>query len=366
MFNLQFACLLFSVMLLQLAASVQGQEPTCHSCHETFPPNDLLSPQNPSSVEERALGIMDKGQVSNYLGNYGVLSSFHEYFNDAIHWPTAANQQTQYCFGLGLVVAVRGNVITSVIGGLAEKVDWTPKDGSRGHIFSGDLTTPPPDETPLLPMSDNPETWPEGYFDDQGLWQDTPGERHWPGHFRIDIDPESPTYGQEIEAEFVSDRDIYCVFDDADNAHPDGSIGIEVEETAYCYGRPYAEDLLFWEFDIHNKSGDRLDSVYVGYFAVFRPDFDLKDNINIIDANPNDDFTNGDFVYVWDMNNIKDGAWENDPTDMGIIGLNILETPHNSGVTDFHYFNREVAPRVDERMCAVISINPNDPNMELP
>jgi len=215
-------------------------------------------------------------------------------------------------------------------------------------------------------MSDNPETWPEGYFGDQDVWQDTPGERHWPGHFRIDIDPESSTYGQELEGEFVSDRDIYCVFDDADNAHPDGPIGIEVQETAYCFGRPYAEDLLFWEFDIHNKSGDRLDSVYVGYFAVFRPDFDLKDNINIIDANSEDEFTNGDFVYVWDQNNIKDGAWESDPTEMGIIGLNILETPHNRGVTDFHYFNREVAPRVDEKMWAVISSNPDDPSLELP
>ena len=46
---------------------------------------------------------MDKGQVSNYLGNYGVLSSYHEYFNDPTHWPTAAGTATQYSFGLGLI-----------------------------------------------------------------------------------------------------------------------------------------------------------------------------------------------------------------------------------------------------------------------
>jgi hypothetical protein len=308
---------------------------------------------------------MDKGQVSNYLGNYGVLSSFHEYFNDALRWPAAAGDVTQYCFGLGLVVAVNGNVITSVAGAAGGKVDWVPKDGSRGTLYSGDVTTPPPDETPLMAMSDNPETWPEGYYDQQGMWHDTPGERHWPGHYRVDIDTESQTFGQEVEGEFASDRDIYCVFDDSDNAHPNGAVGIEVDETAFCYGRPYAEDMLFWQFDIQNTSGQALDSVYIGYYAAFRPDYDLEDYISIIDGSPNDDHTNGDFVYVWDRNNTKDGAWEDDPTDLGIVGLSVLETPQDIGVTDFHYFNREVTPSTDEEMWAVLSSNPDDPNLEL-
>ncbi|MEE9450822.1 MAG: hypothetical protein V3V72_12300, partial [Ignavibacteriaceae bacterium] len=129
---------------------------------------------------------------------------------------------------------------------------------------------------------------------------------------------------------------------------------------------PYAEDMLIWEYTIHNKSGQYLDNVYVGYYAIFRPDYDNKDYINLIDSNPEDEHTNGDFVYIWDINNTKDGAWENDPTDMGIVGLNILETPQDSGVTDFHYFNREVAPKTDEQMWAIISSNPDDPNLQLP
>lgn len=124
--------------------------------------------------------------------------------------------------------------------------------------------------------------------------------------------------------------------------------------------------MLFFDFIIHNKSGKQLDSVYVGYYAVFRPDFDFEDYINIVDSNPYDEHENGDFVYVWDINNTKDGAWENDPTDMGIVGLNVLETPNNMGVTDFHFFNREVSPKIDEKMWAIITSNPNDPNLDLP
>lgn len=353
---------LFLLMLL-FNSIIYSQNLDCASCHKDLESDEIARLKKVYSSFERGLGIMDKGEVSNYVGNYGVLSSFHEYFNNSIHWPKTANDQTQYCFGLGLVVAVDGNVITSVVGGPSEKVDWSPKAGSRGRIFSGDLTAPPPDETPFLPFSDTPETWPKGYWDDQKNWVSTPSERHWPGKFRINLDPNSSNFGNEVIGEFSSDRDIYSVFDDSENSNPNGPVGIEVEQTAFTYGRPYAEDMLFWDFTIHNKSGKHLTNVYVGYIAIFRPDYDNEDLINIIDSN-NDG--NPDFVYVWDLNNIKDGAWANDPSDMGIIGLSILQTPKEIGVTDFHYFNREVMPKVDEEMWPIISSNPNDPNIGIP
>ena len=363
MFNPLIKLFTAFVFLILFTVSIFSQVPTCESCHKENNYNNMIPIHKPLSNEERGIGIMDKGQVANYLGNYGVLSNFHEYFNEAIRWPAAAGEQTHYCFGLGLIVASKGNVITSVIGAGTDKYDWSPKDGSRGQVYSGDVTAPPPDETPFLAMSDNPETWPEGYFDENGVWVSTPGTRHWPGKFRINIDETSPDYGNEVEGEFVSDRDIYCVFNDEDNPSPLGPLGIEVEEMAYTYGRPYAEDMLIWEFTIHNTSGNQLDSVYVGYYAIFRPDFDNQDYINIIDSNPKDSHPNGDFVYIWDINNTKDGAWETDPTNMGIVGLNVLKTPKNMGVTDFHYFSRDVAPSIDEQMWPIISSNPGDPNL---
>lgn len=357
---------LLTMASLFCSAVIHAQKQSCSNCHKDMKPEQIARFLKTHSSVERGIGLMDKGQVANYLGNYGILSNYHEYFNDAVHWPTAANTSTQYCFGLGLVVATKGNVITSVISGPSEKVDWSPKAGSRGKIYSGDVIAPPPDETPFLASSDNPETWPQGYFDKQGAWVSTPGKRHWPGHFRIDIDPASSNYGKEASGEFVSDRDIYSVFDDNDNSSSKGKVGIEVEETAYSYGRPYAEDMLFWDFTIHNKSGHQLDSVYVGYIAIFRPDYDNKDMVNIVDGNLFDANSNGDFVYVWDANNTKDGAWAGDPSPLGIAGLNILETPKNMGVTDFHFFSRDVTPKIDEEMWPIISSNPNDPNLTIP
>jgi hypothetical protein len=184
------------VIYILISGSILAQVPNCESCHkDNNNIKNLVPLLKPISSEEKGIGIMDKGQIANYLGNYGVLSNFHEYFNEAIRWPAAAGDQTHYCFGLGLIVASKGNVMTSVIGAGTDKYDWVPKDGSRGQIYSGDVTAPPPDETPFLAMSDNPETWPEGYFDNGGSWVSTPGERHWPGKFRINIDESSPNFG---------------------------------------------------------------------------------------------------------------------------------------------------------------------------
>ncbi|MEI7811575.1 MAG: hypothetical protein WCJ01_04015 [Ignavibacteria bacterium] len=359
--------ILFSVVVLTFAVpKVSAQNKSCSNCHRDLKSSimpDRLSKMHAVSTE-RGLGIQDKGQVSNYLGNYGTLSNYLEYFNDAVHWPAASNTERQYCFGLGLVVAVKGNVITSVLGGISEKVDWSPKAGSRGKLFSGDVKVTSNDETPFLASSDNPQTWPHGYFDKNQNWVNVPGSRYWPGHFRIDIDPASPAYGKEIAGEFVSDRDIYSVFDDRNNSNPQGSAGIEVEQTAYSYGRPYAENLLFWDFIIHNTSGRQLDSVYVGYYAIFRADYDNKDNINFVRVNPAS--LNGDFIYIYDINNTKDGAWANTDGPLGMAGLHILETPKNLGITDFHYFTRDAAPKVDEEIWSVISSNPKYPGLTIP
>lgn len=361
--TLKFLFFFLSIYLSTIEISAQAD---CSNCHKDVKPGQLKPLRKVTSSVERGLGIMDKGQISNYLGNYGILSNFHEYFNESIRWPADATEVVQYCFGLGLVVASKGNVITSVVGGPTEKYDWAPKDGSRGKLFSGDVTAPPPDETPFLALSDNPETWPEGYFDDSGNWVDTPGERHWPGYYRLDIEASSPNYGKEVKGEFVSDRDIYSVFDDQENSNPKGPLGIEVEQTAYTYGRPYAEDMLIWNYTIRNTSNSLLDSIYLGYYGIFRPDFDNEDYLNFIDTDPNDEHQFGDFVYVYDIDNTKDGAWTADPVDMGIVGVNILNTPKNMGVTDFHYFSREFAPKIDEEMWAIISSNPNDPNLTVP
>src|SRR4030042_276296 len=103
--------LLVVILSLYRPDIIFAQIQSCTSCHTEMKPEQAERLMKTFTAGERGIGIMDKGQVSNYLGNYGILSSFHEYFNNAIHWPAAANDATQYSFGLGLVVAVTGNVI---------------------------------------------------------------------------------------------------------------------------------------------------------------------------------------------------------------------------------------------------------------
>lgn len=348
------------------SSAVFSQNKNCNSCHAGMKTTEIPARflKARTSSTERGLGIQDKGQISNYIGNYGVISNYQEYWNDAFHWPSGANTERQYSFGLGLVVASKGNVITSLLRGVGDIPEWSPKEGSRGKLFSGEVKVSSSDETPFLASSDNMLTWPQGYFDANKNWVSTPGKRYWPGHFRIDIDPSSSTFGKEVNGEFISDRDIYAIYDDKNNSNPLGIVGVEVEQTAYSYGRPYAEDILFWDFTIHNKSGKQLDSVYVGYYAIFRPDYDFKDYINTVKVNPAS--VNNDFVYVYDINNTNDGAWANTEGPLGIVGLQILETPKNLGVTDFHYFARDYKPIVDAEIWPVISSNPNDPNLPMP
>ena len=87
-----------------MSSAVYSQLNNCNSCHAGLKPEQIARLQKKTAAGERGLGVMDKGQISNYLGNYGVISNFHEYFNNAIHWPADANTETQYSFGLGLFV----------------------------------------------------------------------------------------------------------------------------------------------------------------------------------------------------------------------------------------------------------------------
>ena len=101
---IRYFILFISFNCLTLTGHAQSQD--CLSCHTSNELRELQPLLKPGSIEERGVGIMNKGQIANYLGNYGVLSNFHEYFNEAIRWPAAASEVVHYCFGLGLIVAI--------------------------------------------------------------------------------------------------------------------------------------------------------------------------------------------------------------------------------------------------------------------
>lgn len=287
----------------------------------------ILFSQALAGTSDRAVGIMDKGQLSNVTSNFGLLSEFH-FYAPAMYWPAGAKFEQQYCFGFGPFVAVEDNVVESFIS--RTYFDWEAIDGALGTLHSGDLVTP--DGTPLLAMSDADSSWPK----------DGTNNRYWPGPYRRDVGT-----GEEVVGEFTSDRDIYCVFDDKYN--PKGSLGIRVRQLAYSYGRIYAEDLLFFDFVFTNTSDSSIHNLYMGYYGAFRPDYDFQDYIN---------FT-GDFIWYEDGDGIPLEPWES----LGLIGVGILSTPYDMGITDFHYFDRTFKPLTDEQMWPIISSDPEDPDI---
>ncbi|GAB4378330.1 MAG: hypothetical protein Kow0042_26820 [Calditrichia bacterium] len=324
----------------------------------------------PLGVADEAMGVLDKGQLQNLTMNYGQITD--------TRYEDVGNAPTQYFYNFryprknftgvsddfSLFFALRQNSKNgdngNVIDGWTDNdnEDWIAKDGSYGktHYNANIDPTPheelkyPPDNptTPYLAHSDLPNTWPE----------DENGEPFWPGYFR-----RNPATGEEFPGEFASDRDVYAVFDDSHN-QMGNPVGIEVEMMAYCYGRPYADKFQFYEFFIHNKSGKRLDSCWVGYYN----DPDCSDYGEEILILPDPDFSDPnipDIIMQRDIDGDKGGATR--PTSLGTLedysfGMAVLETPKNVGVTTFHYFS-DPGPTDDKFLWPIIINDPTDPDI---
>jgi hypothetical protein len=333
------------LLLLLLTPALQATD--CMRCHQDLPVDQaelFKSLRVTQDLADNAIGIQNRGQLQNYSSNFGDMADFHVWHTEAMRWPGDASDVTHYSFGLGLIVATPDNVIESVMNSTSGIRDWTPKEGSLGSEFSGELRAD--DDTPYMAHSHLPETWPEDGW--PGLWRE---------EYAFVPIPGSPT--RQVPGQFTSDSDTWAVFDDRNN--PRGSQGIEVQQVGFSYGRPYAEDHLFWRSIIHNRSSEAIDSMYVGYYVVFRPDYDYVDQIGQLSSSDFDASygSENDIIYIWDVNGENDGAWAGNESPMGIPALMVLETPEELGVTDFHHFQADMKPVTDEEQWAVISSQPD-------
>ncbi len=329
-----FFLVFFSYLMASplLAQSLYNARDEGRLVYERYKNSQRFGLWKPSGKEDRGAGVLDRGELANVMGNFGIISHYHLLFEQSFHWPGWADDRHQYCFGLELLVGVNGDLITSIHDPttVAENYDWEALDGSLGNLFSGDVTLS--DGTPVLASSDNPATWP----------RDEQGNPFWPGHYRID-----PLTGQEVPGEFVSERDIFCIYDDSNNQN--GPYGLRVEQTAYSFGRNYAKDFLIFDLKIINTSDSTLDSVYVGYMSDFKVDYDTHDKIRFGEpGKPRD------MVYLWD-GDPNAGNWD----VTGYIGFLMLHTPKDSGITDFHYFDNIYEPATDGQIWEIMSSDTN-------
>ena len=331
------------------------------------PPKNPKSLSKINSFADEAVGVQTKGQLQNITMNYGQISDTR--YEDVGNAPTESFFNFRYPrenftglvddFSLFFAIPQnskngnQGNVIDAWTDN--DNEDFIAKDGSYGKTHYNPASDPNPHEeilyngqTPYLATSDLIQTWP----------LDENGNSFWPGIFRRD-----PLTGVQIENEFASDRDIYCEFND--NNNQDGNVvGIEVHQMAYSYGRIYAENALFYEFWIINKSGTQLDSCFTGFYQ----DPDCSDH--------------GEEVLLWRDSTYSDGSrlwsiaqrdFDGDiggatrPNSVGIaedytFGTVILETPNNIGVTDFHYF-ADPGPNDDHKLWPIITSDKTNSNL---
>jgi hypothetical protein len=271
---------------------------------------------------DKAVGISDKGELSNVTSNFGLIANLH-YFTPAFHWPNSAPFQHQYSPGFGILAARNDTVIESFLN-LANP-EWAPLEGSFGTLYSGMVTTP--DGTPIIATSDNIETWPL-----------IGAEPTWPGPFRKD------STGQQVVGEFTSDQDLFCTFDDQ------SVFGLQVNQSAYSYGRIYAQDFIFYDFNVYCASGSAVDDVYLGFRGNFRCDYDMQDYIGLY----RDSMVT--FVYYWDADGVPFEPWES----VGMIGVGFL----NEQIENFHYYRKQDEPLDDFRLFPIISSDPGNPNID--
>ena len=312
---------------------------------------------------DEAVGVMTKGQLQNLTMNFGQITDTrladpgNAPSDDFFNFRYPRKKYTGLVDDLALLFAVEKNSMNgdngNVIDGYTSNnnEDWIAKDGSLG-LTHYDGNGPHEmvtwfDGTPYLAHSDLPATWP----------LDENGNAFWPGYFLRD------STGAEIENEFASDRDVYCVYTDANNQQGD-VIGIEIEQMAYCYGNPLAEDIQFYEFYIHNTSDTPVLNAWFGHYH--DPDCSDYGQETIVLPDPLfDDPAIPDAIIQRDFDGDINGGTI--PNSKGVVedysyGVVVLETPADLGVTDFHYY-LDTGPSDDHELWPIISSQKDDPDI---
>ncbi|MFH0882959.1 MAG: hypothetical protein V2A56_08230, partial [bacterium] len=303
---------------------------------------EKLFDRSVASVNDRGVGLLDKGQLANLISNFGILSDFH-FGTPALHWPRNGTEVQHYGFGVSVLMIVDGDVLSSIYDPSSASTDfsWEAADGSLGLYFNDvrdEENTAADEITPLLASSDRPSTWPT-----------VGGVPTWPGPFRASLT--DPT--QQVPGEFASDRDIYSVITDKLGKH------IRVEQIGYSYGRPYAEDFLFMRFRVHNDGTSNYSDVYAGFQADLKPDFFADDRIGTWTIEPYD-AGKSSFFFKQDLNGIaqRDDSShfdENWVGPVGWIGIGLVDSPDGAGVTSFHYYHDDNSPVNDAQIAALMT-----------
>ncbi|MFZ5517238.1 MAG: hypothetical protein ACOY90_11405 [Candidatus Zhuqueibacterota bacterium] len=244
-----------------------------------------------SGVEDRAGGTHNASNIGLFFENRGKLYPRRLTQGPSGEFPIGSAKH--YVYRINPMVGIPGNVIQ---GRYTTNEEWEAVGGYHNREFA------------KIAFSDNPSSW-----------NTTLG---W---------PVKDAEGNPI---FKSDQDSYCVYDDANNSVK--RLGVTVIQTGYAYGVTFAQNLIFYKFEVVNNGANDLNDLYFAMYC----DMDIG---NVSGGTPEygDDRIDFDrqnnFVYSFD-DGLSD-EWAGGVT--GYMGVAMLKTPEVNGVelgvTDMHY-----------------------------
>ncbi len=252
----------------------------------------------PGDITDRAAGTHNASNIGLFFENRGKL--YPRRLSDGPSGEFPINSGRHYIYRINPMVGIAPDANTGrgsnvIQGRYIQNEEWE----AVGGYHNPDIAA--------IAFSDQPATWPASSW-----------------HLQDDD-------GNPI---IRSSQDSYCVYNDANNTVE--VLGIQVAQTGYAWGLSYAEDLLFFTFDLTNSSSTTYDSVYFALYV----DFDIG-NISGGDPEYTDDLIGFDlannFVTTYDATHTS-AEWGG---ATGIMGVTFLETPsidgEMAGITDMHY-----------------------------
>ncbi len=273
---------------------------------------ELSRLEKSAGVVDRAGGTHNASNIGLFFENRGKLYPRRLTQGPSGEFPIGSGRN--YVYRINPMIGIPGNVVQ---GRYTTNEEWEAVGGYHNPAFT------------KIAFSDNPLSWPP----DLG----------WPVR---------DAAGNPV---IKSDQDSYCVYDDKNNTI--APLGLEVHQTGYTFGVKFAQNLIFYKFELLNKGAKDLDSLYFDMYC----DIDIGDVSGGLPEYEDDklDFDKANnFVYFYDDG--FSGEWTGGVT--GYFGVAFLRTPRVNGielgVTDMHYNLYDDDRDDDSLQYAIFSSNP--------
>lgn len=263
-----------------------------------------------TGITDRAAGTHNASNIGLFFENRGKLYPHSLTQGPSGEYPI--NSGHNYIYRLNPMVAFPNNVIQCRF---TTDEEWEAAAGYNNK------------DSALIAFSDKSYTWPASGW------------------------PVKDALGKPI---IKSDQDSYCVYNDSANTNQ--IMGIQVNQTGYAYGISFAKNMIFFKYDVINKSQNTYNGMYFNMYV----DLDVGDASGGSPEYQDDKWgldTTRNMAYMYDSKGYS-ADWN---SKTGYMGVSFIKTPSVNGkelgLTDCHYmvYNNDVD--IDSIQYGVMSSN---------